>query len=446
MTGNQSGSESASAIRLRHGVLLAQSRRQFHFQLGALLLVIGYLIFALFAFNVPELISNMRPERGVLLATDSFAHKYHVVKRFRTGEVEVSLEGTRDHVYRDSLPEWVTSDGQDFDVDLGDGYRVTSDGMVVTLQTPEFGDMVVLAHADGVSLDAEQVPDWVRISERKFDARPKLFKRVQVSRSKVEVHRYFRGWENFLFDFNSPLNGKSLGELGTLAFSDERLNQDLPNWRYILQSIWGNKEWQHRDVYRALLETVIMALLGTLVASVIALPLAFVAARNFNPDFFSRMAVRRLFDFLRGIDTLIWSLIFIRAFGLGPLTGIMAIVFTMVGELGKLYSEAAENINLKQVDGVAATGAGKTQRYLFGVLPQILPVFTSQTLYYLESNTRSATIIGALGAGGIGLLLVQTIQTAKDWENTLYLIILTLLVVIAMDLLSGWLRKKLIRQ
>jgi len=154
--------------------------------------------------------------------------------------------------------------------------------------------------------------------------------------------------------------------------------------------------------------------------------------------------VRRLFDFVRAIDHLIWSLVFIRAFGLGPLSGIMAIFVTDMGTLGKLFSEAIENIDNKPVDGVASTGAGPTQRYRFGVVPQILPVFISQSLYYLESNTRSATVIGALGAGGIGLKLVETLRTGVDWENTLYIITLTVAVVMMMDVFSTWLRRKLV--
>lgn len=103
-----------------------------------------------------------------------------------------------------------------------------------------------------------------------------------------------------------------------------------------------------------------------------------------------------------------------------------------------------ENIDNKQVDGVRSTGASKPQVYRFGVLPQILPIFISQGLYYLESNIRSATVIGALGAGGIGLMLVETIRTSRDWENTLYLIILTLMLVIVMDKISSILRRRLI--
>ena len=137
-------------------------------------------------------------------------------------------------------------------------------------------------------------------------------------------------------------------------------------------------------------------------------------------------------------------MIFIRAFGLGPLTGSLAIAFTDTGTLGKLFSEAIENIDSKQVEGVRSTGATAIQRYRFGVIPQILPIFVSQTLYYLESNIRSATVIGALGAGGIGLKLVQSMQTQQDWENVMYLIVMTLIVVVSMDIASGWLRRKLI--
>lgn len=268
---------------------------------------------------------------------------------------------------------------------------------------------------------------------------------MQLSRAKIEVHRYFLGWENFFFPFNSRLHGYTASEVVSLAFSGERLQADTPNWRLIFQTFWYNPDWQHGTVAVALLETILMAVLGTFTAAFVGLPLALLAANNFTPSAPVRFFVRRFFDFVRGIDMLIWSLIFIRAFGLGPLTGALAIAFTDTGSLGKLFSEALENIDNKQVEGVQSTGASRLQRYRFGVIPQILPIFVSQGLYYLESNTRSATVIGALGAGGIGLLLVETLRTARDWENTLYIIILTVVVVILMDNLSGWLRRRLIQ-
>lgn len=285
----------------------------------------------------------------------------------------------------------------------------------------------------------------MRVTDVKFDARPDLGKRVQMSRAKIEVYRYFPGWENFSFPFNSQLSAYSFGETIALVVSGERLNPDMANWKLVVTTFWNNPDWQHGNVFRALLETLLMAVLGTFVGAFVALPLAFLAAKNFSRLKILLFAVRRFFDMLRGIDMLIWSLIFIRAFGLGPLTGTLAIAFTVTGELGKLFSEALENIDNKQVDGVRSTGASRMQNYRFGVIPQILPIFVSQSLYYLESNIRSATVIGALGAGGIGLMLVETIKTSRDWENTLYLVILTLLLVIAMDKISAILRKRLIQ-
>lgn len=150
------------------------------------------------------------------------------------------------------------------------------------------------------------------------------------------------------------------------------------------------------------------------------------------------------FDLLRGVDALIWTLVLARAFGPGPMTGALAILLTDTGTFGKLFSEALENVDKKQIEGVQSTGASPLQRYRFGVIPQITPVLLSQLLYYLESNTRSATIIGAITGGGIGLLLTQAMITQKDWEEVSYYIILILIMVMLMDTLSGWLRRKLI--
>jgi phosphonate transport system permease protein len=134
-----------------------------------------------------------------------------------------------------------------------------------------------------------------------------------------------------------------------------------------------------------------------------------------------------------------------RAFGPGPLTGALAILVTDTGTFGKIFSEALENVDEKQIEGIASTGAKPAQRYRFGVIPQITPVLLSQLLYFLESNTRSATIIGAITGGGIGLLLTQAIITQKDWEEVAYYIVLIILMVMMMDWLSGWLRRRLIK-
>ncbi len=183
-------------------------------------------------------------------------------------------------------------------------------------------------------------------------------------------------------------------------------------------------------------------------AAIVALPLAFAAARNFSAVMVLRGAVRRVFDFLRGVDALIWTIILSCAFGHGPMTGALAILITDTGSFGKLFSEVLENVDRKQIEGVASTGAKPLQRYRFGVIPQVMPVLLSQVLYYLESNTRSATIIGAITGGGIGLLLTQAIITQKDWEEVSYYIVLILIMVMVMvmvmDTVSGWLRRRLI--
>ena len=153
---------------------------------------------------------------------------------------------------------------------------------------------------------------------------------------------------------------------------------------------------------------------------------------------------KRLFDFLRSVDMLIWALFFTRAFGPGPLAGISAIFFTDTGTLGKLYSEALENIDEKQREGVRSLGANPVLVQRFGVVPQVLPVFVSQSLYFWESNTRSATIIGAVGAGGIGLKLWEAMRTNADWENVAYMVLLILLVVYVFDTISSRLRGLLI--
>lgn len=409
--------------------------------------VVAYLTYVFLAFDAAGLIAKSKPNRALLLATDAVAYKVHVTKYLRgQSELSVAIEGERTATYR-TPPGWVRVSGEKAQVDLGGGYQVALAGTQVDLMTADYGLVQVKVTDKGIETILPQEsapPDWLRATPAKFDARPTIGRRIQVSRTRIEIHRYFPGWENFFFPFHSELAGRSLREIVQLAFSQERLQPDLPNWRLILKTFWHNPDWQHNHVFVALLETFLMAVLGTFTAALVGLPLAILPAANFTPSQTLRFIVRRGFDFLRGIDMLIWSLIFIRALGLGPLTGALAIAFTDTGTLGKLFSEALEGVSKQQMEGVRATGANRWQFYRFGVIPQIIPVFVSQCLYYLESNVRSATIIGALGAGGIGLMLVETMNTQRDWENTLYLIILTICLVMLMDTLSKRLRQRLI--
>ena len=205
----------------------------------------------------------------------------------------------------------------------------------------------------------------------------------------------------------------------------------------------GFDGWDHVVLLQSMLETVAMAYLGSMLALVIALPLGFMGARNIVPRPVFRFFTRRLFDGMRGIDQLIWALVFVRAVGLGPIAGILAICVADTGVLAKLFAEAIENIDGKQLEGVTATGAGKISALRFGVLPQILPVMISQTLYQIESNAREATILGLVGAGGIGLRLSERIQI-NAWDQVAYVIVLILITVAIIDHLSRMLRMRLI--
>ncbi len=193
----------------------------------------------------------------------------------------------------------------------------------------------------------------------------------------------------------------------------------------------------------AMLETVGMAFLGTLLASLASVPLGFLGAKNVVSNRTFHFALRRFVDFLRGIDALIWALVWINVVGLGPFAGILAIAVTNTGELSKLFSEAIENVDRKPIEGVRSCGADAVQTIRFAILPQVFPVILSNSLYYFESNTRSATILGIVGAGGIGLQLADRIRVMA-WDQVSVLIIMILITVYIIDALSNRIRRHFI--
>jgi phosphonate transport system permease protein len=195
----------------------------------------------------------------------------------------------------------------------------------------------------------------------------------------------------------------------------------------------------------ALGETLSIALLGTTIAAVFALPFSLLAARNIIPSGFLRFPVRRFFDSIRGVDTLIWALVWINVVGLGPFAGVLAIALSDFGAFGKLFSEAIEAADKKQVEGIRASGGNALHEIRFGLMPQVLPVIAGQVLYFIESNTRSATIIGIVGAGGIGLQLAEQIRVL-EWQKVSFLILMILVAVAAIDWISGKLRFAIIGQ
>ncbi len=189
----------------------------------------------------------------------------------------------------------------------------------------------------------------------------------------------------------------------------------------------------------ALWQTVAIAFLGTSAAALLALPLGFFAARNVIASRALHFLARRSLDAVRSVDTLIWALIWINVVGLGPFAGALAIASTDVAALAKLMSEAIETAEKGPVEGVLAAGGGRFAVMRFGILPQILPIFASQALYFFESNTRSATIIGIVGAGGVGLYLSEMIRVL-EWREAAFLILLVLMAVAIIDAISRRLR------
>ncbi len=200
-------------------------------------------------------------------------------------------------------------------------------------------------------------------------------------------------------------------------------------------------QWQ--DIARGLGESVAMAFLGTTLGLLLAVPLGFLGARNVVLNALAHFSLRRVFDSMRGMDQLIWALAFVRAVGLGPLAGVLAIAAAEVAILAKLFAEAIENADPRETEAVTAVGGNALLRIRYGVLPQVLPVMLAQFLYQIESNTRSASILGVVGAGGIGLQIAERIKV-RYWDEVAFIILLIMATVAVIDFLSARIRRRLI--
>ena len=420
---------------------VAYIRRKSFISAGFLITVLFYLIYIFFAFDMNGLVKRAKFENAKTLVADSWSHKEHMTISRRNKNITFTVEGERKARYPDgTTPDWVSRQPGGLTANLGSGNSVSVkslDGL--QLIVAGFGEINITLVDDLIETDLDYVPEWVSLSQRRFVA-VLDGSRITITRKKTEIYRYFAGWELFFFTFESPYQGRGFFEI----LFGPRIDPTRSNFLGAVDDFWHNPIWRHSDVAWALGETILMAFLGTFGAAIISLPLAFLAARRFTPLMSVRFALRRVFDLFRGIDALIWSVILSRAFGPGPLTGSLAILMTDVGTFGKTFSEALENVDNKQIEGIASTGAKTVQLYRFGVIPQVLPIILAQVLYLFESNTRSATIIGAITGGGIGLLITQAIHTQKDWEEITYYIILVILMVSFLDWLSGKIREKLI--
>lgn len=199
-------------------------------------------------------------------------------------------------------------------------------------------------------------------------------------------------------------------------------------------------EW--RFYMKGMLETMAIAIWGTLLAVILGIPCALLCSSNIAPVWIT-FPMRRLMDALRAINELVFALIFIAAVGLGPFAGVLALFLHTTGIIAKLFSEAVEAIDHGPVEGIRGTGATKLQEIVFGVIPQVLPLWISFTLYRFESNVRSATVIGIVGGGGIGMTFNEVMRSF-EYQQAGAILVIVIVTVSLLDVLSQRIRAKFI--
>src|SRR5260221_964083 len=208
-------------------------------------------------------------------------------------------------------------------------------------------------------------------------------------------------------------------------------------WTNLTEWLWGFNKWS-----LLLGETILISYVGTVSGAVLAFALNFLAAENTSPSVWLRIVVKRLMEFCRTVPDIVFALIFVIAFGLGPMAGVLAIAIHSIGALGKQYAEMVDNIDMKPVEVERCTGANWICCLRFAVLPQVAAGFASYTLLRFEINVRGASVMGFVGAGGIGQELVVAIRKFyySDVSAILLMIVLTVFVI---DIGTGWIRGRL---
>jgi len=222
-----------------------------------------------------------------------------------------------------------------------------------------------------------------------------------------------------------------------------RLAAGIPKLGHWIAQAWPPKLDELPLFLLRTAETVAMAALGTTMAVVLAIPMAVLGSRNITP--FPRLyyPVRWFLNALRGVDSFVFALLFVAAVGLGPFAGVLGIGLHTWGSAAKLFADHIENVNLGPFEAVRATGAGRLTAINYALVPDVLPVFLSTSLYWWEFNVRASTVLGVVGAGGIGLELKNSMDLL-DFPRLFTIIAVVLIVVTALDQLSAWLRKRLV--
>ncbi|MDE1993419.1 MAG: phosphonate ABC transporter, permease protein PhnE [Rhizobiaceae bacterium] len=430
-------------IEARYPDILHRSFRQ---RFGGLMIAIGIILYGFYAvwfFDLPKLVAEAHWERVGIYLSEWIS--YDVQPEFRVSGDKISVKYPRfSPLGDDPHPDWVTNNA-----DGSVTVSVSGTGRAVTINKTQ---AIVTAHGVTVPIDISgdspkvigmDAPSWMTVYDDNILANLGFAGDVSISTDRVKIRKRFLGWANFIFDTQSPFFDKPATEVVSLIVAGPRLKPDESNLALAFDNFWNNTAWQHGDVLTKLFQTIVMAFLGTLLGALAAFPMSFLAARNITPNRLVNQILKRFFDFLRSVDMLIWALFLTRAFGPGPLAGSGAIFLTEAGTLGKLYSEGLENIDNKPREGIKSTGSSTVLVHRYGIMPQIVPVIVSQTLYQWESNVRGATIIGAVGAGGIGLKLWEAMRTNANWENVAYMVLLILIVVFLFDMASNALRSRL---
>jgi len=234
----------------------------------------------------------------------------------------------------------------------------------------------------------------------------------------------------FILAWSAQGTQLSWGELadGLPQIGDFLSRSFPPNWK-ILGNLVGPA-----------VETVQIAIWGTLLGVIGAIPVSFLAARNLNRNRVVYQSVRQLLNVTRSINELILALVFVSAVGLGPFPGVLALALHGVGMVGKFFAESIEEIDDGPLEALRATGARPLQVIVFGVLPQVITAWIATVLYRFEVNLRQATVLGMVGAGGLGFELVSSLKLFKYQDTATCIVVVTLMVVVA-DMISSRLRQ-----
>lgn len=209
-----------------------------------------------------------------------------------------------------------------------------------------------------------------------------------------------------------------------------------PDWSYVYT---GDGE----DLISGLIDTLAIAALGTVISAILSIPFAFLSTKKLVHFKGISALGRFLLEFIRTFPELVLAILFIKAVGPGSFAGVLALGVSSIGMVGKLFSESIDSINLSSIEALTACGGNGIQKIWFAIIPEVLPEFASLTLYRFEINVRSATILGIIGAGGIGTPLIYALQ-ARGWSRVGIILLGIIIMVTVIDLISGTIRKKLV--